>query len=122
MSKPMNILLWVLQILLAFYNAVGGIYMIGHYKILAYLWIVNALPAPAWVALGVLQVLFALGLVLPGSRLKLPKFTPISAVGLAIISLLGSMLYDAYAGSGMIWVVVPAALLTFVAYERGRSK
>lgn len=119
-SKQMNILLWVLQILLAFYFMTGGIYMVNHYKILANVWALNTLPQPAWMVIGVLQILFSLGLVLPGVVRMFRKLTPISAVGLAIISLLGSTLYVAYAGSGILWAVVPAIVLAFVAYERWR--
>ena len=70
-------------------------------------------------ALGVLQVLFALGLVLPGAVRVLPKLTPISAACLVVISLLGLALYGAYAGfPGILWAVVPAILAAFVAYGR----
>lgn len=40
----MNILLWALQILLALYNMIGGIYMVNNYEKLANLWALNALP------------------------------------------------------------------------------
>jgi hypothetical protein len=119
MSKQMNILLWVLQILLALWNMIGGIYMVNNYEKLANVWALNALPKPAWVAIGVLQALFAIGLVLPGVVRVLPKLTPISAACLAVISLLGIALYAAYAGfPGMFWAVVPAILAAFVAYWR----
>jgi hypothetical protein len=108
----MNILLWVLQILLAFYNLIGGIYLINNYEKLANAWALNALPKPAWMALALLQALFALGLLLP-------KTTSISAAGLAVTSLLGLALYVAYAGfPGLLWAVVPAVLAAFVAYGR----
>ena len=115
----MNILLWVLQILLALYNIVGGIYMVNNYKILANVWALNTLPKPVWIALGLLQVLFALGLILPVAGRVFHKLTPISAVCLAVISLLGILLYVAYAGfPGILWAVVPAILAAFVAYGR----
>ncbi len=119
----MNILLWVLQVLLALYNVAGGMYTMGHYKILAYISLVNALPKPVWMALGLLQVLFAIGLVLPGVVRRLPKLIPISAIGLAIISLLGSALFVTYGGfPGILWAIVPALLLFFVAYGRWSTK
>lgn len=115
----MNILLWVLQILLTLWNITGGIYMVNNYEKLANVWALNALPQPAWMALGVLQALFALGLVLPGAVRVLPKLTPISAACLAVLSLLGIALYVAYAGfPGILWGVVPAILAAFVAYGR----
>ena len=115
----MNILLWVLQILLALWNMIGAIYMVNRYEDLDKVSALNALPKPAWIALGVLQALFALGLVLPGAVRKLPKLIPISAACLAVISLLGIALYVAYAGfPGILWAVVPAILAAFVAYGR----
>ena len=114
----MNMLLWALQILLALWNAVGGIHMVGHYDELATASARNALPAPAWVVLGVLQILFAVGLVLP-RLVGMPALTPISAVCLAVIALLGLGLYTAYAGfPGLLWAVIPAVLAAFVAYGR----
>ncbi len=118
----MNILLWVLQILLALYNIVGGIYLVNNYDQVANAWALNALPKPAWTVLVVLQILFAFGLVLPGAVRVLPKLTLISAAGLAAISLLGIALYDAYAGfPGILWGVVPAILAAFAAYKRWRN-
>ena len=110
----MNMLLWALQILLALWNAVGGAYMVTHYEELATPSALNALPRPAWVALGALQVLLAVGLVVP-------RTSGVSAVGLVFIALLGLVLYTAYAGfPGLLWAVIPAALAAFVAYERLR--
>ena len=115
----MNVLLWVLQILLTLWNMIGAIYMVNNYENLAKVWALNALPKPAWMALGVLQALFALGLVLPGVVREFPKLIPISAACLAVISLLGIALYVAYAGfPGILWAVVPAILAAFVAYGR----
>lgn len=117
----MNILLWVLQILLALYSVEGGVYMMGHYKILASAWAANNLSAPVWIALGMLEVVFAVGLVLPDAVKVFHKLTPISAVGLAIISLVGIVLYDSYTGLGILWALVPAIVLAFVAYGRRSS-
>jgi hypothetical protein len=116
MSKSTNILLWIFQILLALYFLAGGIYMIGHYQLIATAWALQTVPQPIWMALGALQVLFALGLVLTVKIVSRQLF--ISAVGLIVISLLGIVLYAMYAGMGMLWAVVPAILLAFVVYGR----
>jgi|SRR6185369_2060723 len=118
-TKQMNIFLWVLQILLALYNFAGGLYLSFNYEKIASVWALSALPAPAWMALGLLQALFAIGLVVRFK--KMPNLTGISAVCLAIISLLGVVLYIAYAHfPGMLWGVAPAILLAFIAYKRWR--
>ena len=72
----------------------------------------SGLPGPAWVALGALQVLFAVGLVVP----KLSRY---AAIYLAANSLLGCALFTQYTEfPGMLWGVVPALMTSFVAYGR----
>jgi hypothetical protein len=109
----MNLLLWILQILLALWNLMGAGYMISHYQNLANAWALSALPKPIWVAYGVLEALFALGLLMP-------KFISRAAVGLAVLVLLGCGLFTQYTGVGLLWAFVPALLLVFVAYKRKR--
>jgi hypothetical protein len=117
----MNIMLWVLQVLLALYNLIGGIYVAHDHGMIANAWALKTLPGSAWIALGILQVLFALGLVLPAALRVLPKLTAISAACLALISLSGSALYVEYAGfPGVLWALLPAILSAFVAYGRMR--
>ena len=113
----MNILLWVLQILLALWNIVGGIFVVNNYEKVATESALNALPKFMWIAIGVLQIVFALGLILPGAALR--KATPIAAVLLTLLSLFGIVLYTQYSGfPGILWGVIPAILAGFVAYER----
>ncbi len=113
----MNILLWILQVLLALWEAVGGVYVVNNYDKIANGWALNALPKSFWIAIGVLQVLFALGLILPGAKLR--KQNSIAAVGLALLSLLGIALYFQYSGfPGILWGLIPAILAGFVAYKR----
>lgn len=116
MSKSMNIFLWVLQVLFGFYYVVGGLYMMQNYKMLASAWAMT-LPAVFWMILSILEIIFALGLVLPGIFWT-HRPAAISAIGLAVISLSGSVLYSAYAGVGFLWALVPAIFLAFIAYGR----
>ena len=114
----MNILLWILQVLLALWNIAGGLYTVFYYETLKGPWAIN-LPKPAWVVICVLQILFALGLVLPGLVGVFPKLTSIAAIYLAANALLGCVLFAQYAGfPGLLWGVVPALLAAFVAYGR----
>jgi hypothetical protein len=117
----MNVLLWVLQILLAFWNVTGGIYTLFNYEQLKGPWAANV-PAPVWVALCVLQALFGVALILPATK-KLPRLTPLAAVYLAVNALLGCVLFAQYAGfPGLLWGVIPACLALFVAYGRMARK
>jgi hypothetical protein len=114
----LNILLWALQIVLAFWNLTGGFYTAFHYEELKSAWAGN-LPGPVWVLLGGLQILFAVGLVLPGFTGTLQKLVPISAIYLGVFALLGCVLFSKYAGfPGVLWAIIPAALAAFVAYGR----
>ena len=116
-QKTTNIFLWVLQTLLALWNITGGMYMISNFSSLARKWALNIFPGLFWIVLGVLQILFAVGLIVPGI-LKMHKFTFISAIGLTVISLLGIVLYSGYTGIGILWGLVPAIISGFVAYGR----
>jgi hypothetical protein len=118
-SKKMNIVLCVLQILLAYWHLWGGIFIINNYKIIASVWALSVFPMPFWIAFGVLELLFALGLILPGMW-GMPKVTAISAVGLAILSLASIMLYALYSGIGSLWGILPAIPAVFIAYKRWR--
>ncbi len=119
MNKKTNKLIWILQIILALYNLAGGLYMINNYEKIASVWAWRALTQPFWITLGLLQVLFAIGLILPNKTKLLKKLTPISAVCLVIITLFGIVLYDAYGKfPGILWALIPALLMAFVAYKK----
>lgn len=115
----MNIVLWILQILLAFYGVSGGIWTLRTATKLGAA-STNALPAPAWSTVGVLQLLFGIGLVLPGAAGVMAGLTVIAAVGLAVV-MVGSasiVLGKARTSPGMLWAVLPALAALFVAYGR----
>ncbi len=113
----MNILLWFLQILLALYYAMGGLYQLNVGK-LPPAWL-KIFPKPAWIAIGALQVLLALGLVLPGAIGVMTQLTPISAVGLPVLTLLiHALTFKGIKFKTFIWVLAPALLSLFVAYGR----
>src|SRR6185312_1636240 len=104
----MNILLWTLQILLALWNIIGGLYTFSNYDKIKSAF-ANNLPKAVWVTIAVLQVLFALGLIVPGAMRVLPHLTPIAAIYLAVNALLGCVLFAQYSGfPGLLWGVIPA--------------
>lgn len=114
----MNILIWIVQIGLAVYNGIGGIYTISNHEQLKGA-LATDLPKSVWIAIGLLQILFSLGLVVPGAFGIFPKLTPIAAIYLAANALLGCVLFAKYTGfPGILWAVVPAILAVFVAYAR----
>jgi hypothetical protein len=117
MEKKMNILLWTLQILLALWNVIGGIFTFSNYEEIKGAMATN-LPKSVWMIIAVLQVLFALGLIVPGAFKVMPNLTPISAVYLSLNALAGCMLFAQYSGLGILWGVIPAILCAFIAYGR----
>ncbi len=119
----MNILLWVLQILLALWHLMGGMYSLSHYEQLTAGW-ANALSKPLWTAHGVFQIVCAI-LLVSGAVRVLPKLTPIAAGALALLALVDAIFPSTaqYAGfPGMLWPLIPGLVALFVAYGRTALK
>jgi len=83
----MNIVLWVVQVLLAaaFIMAGGMKLMTPHDALAAQMNWVNYAPAFAPKLIGTLEILGALGLVLPSLLRIKPLLTPLAALGLALL-------------------------------------
>jgi uncharacterized membrane protein YphA (DoxX/SURF4 family) len=110
----MNVLLWVLQIALAFLYLSGGAYKVFKFDALANH--LRALPRGGWRALGVLEMVGAVLVVIP-------PVTPLAAAALALETLALAGLYARYslklaATNPMVWAAVMGLLAAFVAYGR----
>lgn len=122
----MNILLWILQILLAMlFLFAGGTKLVLPIQMLTDMGSPNAIHLPGWFIrfIGVCEVLGALGLVLPGVFKTRQYLTPLAAVGLMII-MIGAMVVTAM-GDGPTMALVPFVyllLLAFIAYGRWRLR
>ena len=117
----MNILLWVLQVALALLYLTGGAYKTFMFDELANQ--MGALPRGGWAALGVLEMLCAVLLVVPGAVKWMPLLTPLAAAALALETLALAGLYAGYsrqltATNPLVWAAVMGLLVTFVAYGR----
>jgi len=117
----MNILLWVLQVALAFLYGSGGAYKTFKFDELANQ--MSTIPHGAWRALGVLEILGAVLLIVPAATKWMPQLTPLAATLLAVETLALAGLYASYslklAGSNpMVWALVMGLLAAFVAYGR----
>ncbi len=120
-TYDMKIFVWILQILLALWEIVGGLYMAANHQLLASIWAAQFFPSYFWILLGAVQVILALGLVSSVIKGISKKVVATSAILLALISLVGIVLYAKYAGfPGVLWGIIPALLLLFVAYERAK--
>jgi uncharacterized membrane protein YphA (DoxX/SURF4 family) len=116
----MNILLWILQVLLALaFFAHGWMFLFPPAAIVEQM---NA-SLPRWfqIFLGVAEVLAAIGLTLPGiSRIK-PRLVTWAALGIMIV-LMSATIYHVMRNemSSAVITAVMFALATFVAYMRWR--
>jgi len=117
----MNILLWVVQAILGLLYVAGGYYKAFQFEELASQF--SAIPRGGWRALGVLEMLGAALLIVPAVTKWTPVLTPIAAAVLALETLALCGVYARYsskltAGNPLVWSVVMALLVAFVAYGR----
>jgi len=116
----MNILLWVLQILAALLYASSGVMKVFLFdKISKGIPSFSALPRPVWSALGILEILGTIALILPGVFHSHTNFTIAAAIVLCVESLLFIWVHMKYTEKTPI--IMSAALgiiMAFVAYGR----
>jgi uncharacterized membrane protein YphA (DoxX/SURF4 family) len=119
-----NIILWIIQILLALlFLFSGGMKLVIPPDVLQSMGSPNQVVLPGLFIrfIGVCEVLGGLGLILPGLLRIRPGLTPLAAGGLVII-MIGAVVLQMI-GDGVIAAVVPLVtglLAAFVAYGRWR--
>jgi uncharacterized membrane protein YphA (DoxX/SURF4 family) len=115
----MNIVLWIIQVLLALLFLFSGVTKL----ILPIEEMTKQLAMPGLFLrfLGVVEVLGALGLILPGLFRIKPWLTPLAAAGLTII-VIGATVITLMIGGGATAMIplVTALLSAFVTYGRWR--
>lgn len=117
----MNIVLWILQAVLALLYLSGGAYKIFSFDEVATQF--SVLPRGAWTALGVIEFTGGLLLILPAAVKWMPTLTPLSASVLALETLALAALYASYslhiaATNPLVWAAPMGLLAAFVAYGR----
>ena len=114
----MNIILWILQLLLALaFLAHGLMFLNPPAEIAAQM---NA-SLPRWfqLFLGVAEVLAAVGLTLPGLTRILPSLVPAAAAGVMIVTVSATTLHLWRAEYGpAVTTFVLLVIAAFIAYER----
>jgi len=118
----MNIMLWVLQVLLAVaFFAHGWLFLSPPPEMVDQ---INALIPPAFrIFIGVAEVLAAIGLTLPGITRIVPALVPAAAAGLMIVMVSATILHTTRGEfSSAVTTAVLFALLTFVAYMRWKVR
>jgi len=116
----MNILLWVLQVLAALlYGASGSMKVFMFDKISEQVTSFGALPREAWTALGVLELVCMVGLIVPAALPWRPPLTVLAAAVLASESLVFVWVHTKYREiTPMILSAVLGLLMAFIAYGR----
>ena len=116
----MNILLWVLQILAALVYGASGVMKVFMFDTASEgVPSFGALPREAWMALGIVELVCAVGLIVPAALRRRPVFTVAAAIVLAIESLVFIWVHVRY---GEIAPVILSGglglLMAFIAYGR----
>lgn len=116
----MNILLWILQILLAIHTGIGAVWKFSNTSGQT-MPSLGAIPNGVWLSMSILELLFVLALILPAFSKPLGALAPIAALCIAgeMLIFTGFHLYSVEANYGPIiyWLVV-AAICAFIAYGR----
>jgi putative oxidoreductase len=116
----MNILLWVLQALLAAaFLAHGLLLLMPPADIAAQMY--ASLPRAFWVFLGVAEVAAAIGITLPGATRIQPWLVPSAAAGIMFV-MVSATIWHVVRGeiSSAVITLVLLAMATYVAYMRWR--
>lgn len=115
----MNTLLWTLQILLAAHTAMGGVWKFTNSS--QNMPSLAAIPHGLWIAMGVLELLVAAALVVPGLAKGFGVLVPLAALLVALEMLAFCVLHlvsgDSQHGHLGYWLVV-AAICAFLAWGR----
>ena len=116
----MNILLWVLQVLAALVYAASGVMKVFMFdRISGEVPSFGALPRSVWMVLGILELVCAVGLIVPAALHWRPRLTVIAATVLALESLVFIGVHVTYGETGSIIMSGALGLLmTFIAYAR----
>jgi hypothetical protein len=116
----MNVLLWVLQALASLMYGASGVMKVFMFdKISEDVPSFGALPREGWMALGILELVCTVGLIVPAAFHWQPKLTVVAASLLAIESLVFISVHVKYREiAPVIMCVVLGLLMTFIAYGR----
>jgi len=116
----MNVLLWVLQVLAALLYGASGVMKVFLFdKVSADVRSFDALPREAWKALGILELVCVVGLIVPGALRWQPRLTVVAATVLAFESLVFIWVHLTFREIPPIVVSsVLGLLMAFIAYGR----
>ena len=116
----MNILLWILQVLAALLYGASGVMKVFMFdNVSEGVPSFGALPREAWMALGTLELVCTVGLIVPAALRWHPRLTVLAATVLAIESLVFIGVHVKYREvPSIILSGVLGLVMVFVAYGR----
>lgn len=116
----MNTLLWVLQGLAALLYGASGVMKVFMFdNVSADVRSFDALPREAWMALGILELVCTVGLIVPAAFRWQPALTVVAATVLALESLVFIGVHSKYGEiTPMILSGVLGLVMAFIAYGR----
>jgi hypothetical protein len=116
----MNILLWVLQVLAALLYGASGVMKVFMFdKVSEGVPSFGALPREAWMALGIVELVCTVGLIVPAALSWRPQLTTLAATVLALESLVFVGVHIKYNEvTPMMLSAVLGLLMAFIAYGR----
>jgi uncharacterized membrane protein len=116
----MNKLLWVLQVLAALLYGSSGVMKVFMFETIGKdVPSFGALPREAWMALGVVELVCTVGLIVPAAFRWRPRLTVLAAALLAIESLVFVWVHLKYdETTPLIMSAVLGLLMAFIAYGR----
>lgn len=116
----MNVLLWVLQVLGALLYGASGVMKVFMFdKITEGVPSFGALPREAWTALGILELVCTVGLIVPAAFHWRPALTVVAAAALALESLVFIWVHIQYREvPPIVMSAVLGLLMAFIAYGR----
>jgi uncharacterized membrane protein YphA (DoxX/SURF4 family) len=116
----MNVLLWVLQVVASLLYVASGIMKVFMFdKISEEVQSFGALPREVWMALGIVELVCTVGLIVPSALRWHPNLTVLAASILAIESLVFIYVHVKYRElPPIIMCVVLGLLMAFIAYGR----
>ena len=116
----MNILLWVLQVVMALMYGASGVMKVFMFdEISKEVPSFAAFPREVWMALGILELICAVGLLVPAALHWKPGLTVLAAALLALESLMFIAAHVQYHETGSIIIsAVLGLVMAFIAYGR----
>jgi hypothetical protein len=115
----MNILLWVLQVLLAAHTAIGAVWKFSNSE--QTVPALSAIPHGAWLGMSIVELLCSVGLILPVFYKPLGIATPIAALLIAAEMFLFVGLFflgDQGNYEQVVYWLIVAGICAFIAYGR----